>query len=161
MSHCKTIDEVGHDWVHRNEEDYKGGVSSGSFTWHQDKVYSYAQCIARECQKEDVILVIDWDYSPTTANHNRILRQAIPSYKTTLAVNNPTADSKPEHLKNYDDLIHDIDNITRQIAKGRNGTYAQDTRLVIIANLIRTANQYTKIFKLGSTLQRCFSYRHT
>lgn len=138
--------EIGHAWIHRSSDNGRGTASNIFF--EGDTIYSYGYHFAIAKQYDDFILFNKDNYSSTTSKHLSHVRSAI-SHHTIYEVARPNAEGKKEHLENYDDLISDIESVTKQVAKGRNGTNAQDFRLRQIATLIDTANFYTKQFKLG------------
>jgi hypothetical protein len=138
--------ELSHAWIHRTSNNESGNGSN--FFYEGDTLYSYGNHFA--CAKDygDFVLVNISNYSATTSKHMSYTRQAL-THKTTHEVDNPAAYSKAEHQSNYSDLKARIERVQKQIVRGRDGTQAQNYRYTDLETLIRTANFYTRQFKLG------------
>ena len=153
MKKLATNQSVGHSWYYREYEE----AGCSNFYYQGDTIYSYGNHypIARKLT-DSILFTIDGSgfigtsaYSSTTSRHVSYTRQAIPKSATVLFVNNVKAKTKLEHLKNYDYNMDLIGFIVKEIAKGRDDTWAQDQRVKSLKKLIESMNLYTAMFKLG------------
>lgn len=81
-------DEIAHLWI--NERQNNARNSAGNFSFWGRTIKSYSTVQAEMYSKDkNVVFVVNYNYSNTTAKHVWNIRSAIPSYKTVIYCSKP------------------------------------------------------------------------
>lgn len=136
---------LSHWWIYNY-----GYKSTANNRMHctRNTMYSYNTAIAVMVDK-NTILLSNRSYSNTTAKHIYAIKNAA-NHMTILKVNDVEANNKSSHIKNLEESYELILDIAGKSVRARSD-YMKDHHLACYYNLITTAKQYAKLFKIRTS----------
>lgn len=149
-----TNSEVCHVWAQQRQ--YEGRNGTGSIFFRGGTIYSYGEHfpMARILREHGFVALLNSDsYSVTTSRHQNTVYWAV-NHMRCFHVPNVMASGKKQHKKNYQYLIADYKRCLKKAAATRTW---QGMWLDNAQKALDSANEYTKLFKLGYR-QKAFEY---